>query len=90
MILTGRRLSDLTAAELCNFVYYDMVTKITDPEQRTKFEAAIRGQLGARGGYIINDPLLPESMQGREAPTWWDPKHDPLSDQQRLTNTSVG
>ncbi len=90
MILSGRRLSDLTAVELCSVVYYDMVTKITDPAQRNKFEAAIRGQLGARGGYIIDDPTLPESMQGLEAPTWWDPKHDPLADQQTLRNTSVG
>lgn len=33
---------------------------------------------------VVNDSDLPDSMQGKQAPSWWDPAHDPFEDQQAL------
>ena len=74
--------------EMLNYVYYYMV-KDAEPEQRRKIDLALAGKLGSNGGEIIDDPDLPASIQGMEAPAWWNSDHDALADQHQLTGSDA-
>ena len=75
----GRRMLDLTMTELLNFAY-SLLVKDADSEGRRKVDLGLAGKLGESGGELVDDPDLPESMQGREAPAWWNGDHDPFAD----------
>lgn len=69
----------MTAIELLNFTL-SRLFEGADSEGRKKIKAALEGRLGPGGGIIVDDPTLPESMQGIEAPSWWSDDHDPWAD----------
>ncbi len=68
---------------------YSMLVTEGDEEHRKRIHLAMEGRLGANGGEIVNDPDLPESMQGMEAPSWWNSDHDPFADQHQLSGTDA-
>lgn len=78
----------LSLSALLNFTYYYMVKK-TDAEGRRRIDLALAGRLGESGGEIVDDPDLPASLQGKEAPTWWRADDDPFADQQSLGDADV-
>lgn len=82
---TGRRLADpdLSSVALLNYVLAHLLSQ-ADADGRRRIQLALAGRLGEGGGEIIDDPDLPEHMQGMEAPTWWNSDHDPLADQHQL------
>lgn len=73
---------------LLDFTYYYLV-KDADAEGRRKVDLAMAGRLGESGGEIVDDPDLPASLQGKEAPSWWSSEHDALADQHDLGNATV-
>lgn len=79
----GRRLLDLSAVELLNFVYAKIMDG-RDQEARDKVNAALEGRLGESGGIKVDDPDLPASLQGMEAPSWWANDHDPFAEQHTI------
>jgi len=79
---------DLTVIECLNYVYAQL-TANTDVDGRRKIDLALAGRLGEHGGEIVDDPDLPASMQGREAPSWWNGDHDPFADQHELGSTDT-
>ncbi len=83
LIRHGKRLTTVSALELLNFVYAELVKDATQ-EQREKINAVLEGRVGAGGGIVVDDPLLPETLQGQEAPSWWNDDHDPFSDVHRI------
>jgi len=82
---SGRRLAQVSVLELLNFVYADLLSW-ADQDGRKKVNAALEGKIGSGGGVVIDDPSLPASMQGMEAPSWWDDDEDPFADQHTLNN----
>ncbi len=84
----GRRLADLSVLEMLNLTYSLLVSE-ADEEGRKKVNLALAGRLGESGGEIVDDPDLPESMQGMEAPSWWNSDHDPFADQHSLGGTDA-
>lgn len=62
----GRRLADLGAGELLSWGYSVMVANL-DAEHRHKLDYALRPDEAV----VINDPMLPGSMQGIRPPAWW-------------------
>lgn len=88
LIGRGRRLADLSALEMLNFVYARL-TENADSEHRRKIDLALAGRIGEHGGEIVDDPDLPASMQGMEAPSWWNGDHDPFADTHSLGNTNT-
>lgn len=75
---------DLSAVEVLDYSYY-LLTKDRDQATRRKIELMLMGRLGEHGGELIDDPSLPASMQGMEAPSWWNSDHDPWADTHRLS-----
>jgi len=73
---------------MLNFVYSRLVQD-ADEEGRKKVDLALAGRLGAHGGEIIDDPMLPASMQGMEAPSWWNSDHDAFADQHTFDNSDT-
>jgi hypothetical protein len=57
-----------------------------DADGRKKIELALEGRLGEHGGEIVDDPDLPASMQGLEAPSWWNSDDDPFADQHQFSS----
>ena len=84
-IKSGRRIAKVTILELLNFVYADLL-EWSDKDGRKKIDAALEGRLGESGGITIDDPTLPESLQGQEAPSWWTDDQDPFAEQHTLSN----
>lgn len=39
--------------------------------------AALEGRIGPNGGIVVDDPMLPPELQGKEAPSWWTDEADP-------------
>lgn len=76
LLIPQRRLLDLTVLEVLNYCYARLVEGL-DAKGRRKLWDTLMGKIGPKGGYIIDDPMLPKALQGQEAPSWWDPYHDP-------------
>jgi hypothetical protein len=74
--------------ELLNFAYAQLVS-YADEEGRKKIDLALEGRIGEHGGELVDDPDLPESMQGMEAPSWWNSDHDPFAEQHQLGGTDA-
>lgn len=66
---------------------YAFMVENADQEGRKKINALYHGRLGPGGGVIVDDPTLPESLRGQEAPSWWDDDHNAFSEQHVLSNT---
>jgi len=79
---------DLTIQELMSFVYA-MLVEGADAKGRKKIDALFAGRLGSGGGIIVDDPDLPESLQGQEAPSWWDDDPNPLADVHTIDNAEL-
>lgn len=79
LLIPHQRLLRLSAHEALNFAYAHLVDG-ADHETRLKIDAALSGNLGEGGGQIVNDPDLPDAMQGMEAPAWWSSDEDPFQD----------
>jgi len=71
LVMHGRRLVDLSFLELLNYTY-SQVVEYADSKGRQRIDAMLEGRLGEGGGILVDDPDLPPSMQGKEAPDWWD------------------
>jgi len=84
----GLRLTDLSLIQMLNFAYSHLVAD-ADEEGRKKVNLALAGRLGEHGGEIIDDPMLPASMQGKEAPSWWNSDHDAFADQHTLADSDT-
>jgi hypothetical protein len=78
----------LSLHELLDFAYYYLV-KDTDADGRRRVDLYIAGRLGESGGEIVDDPDLPEALQGKEAPSWWRADDDPFADQHDLSGTDT-
>lgn len=78
----------LSLHALLNFVYYYLV-KDADADGRRKIDLALAGRLGESGGEIIDDPDLPEGLQGKEAPSWWNSDYDAFEDQHDLSGSDA-
>lgn len=89
LIAQGRRLMELSAVEVLNYSYSQIVQH-ADEKQRRKIDDILAGKIGPHGGYIIDDPDLPAALQGQEAPEWWDPYHDPWENAQRVASVGRG
>lgn len=61
-----RRLRDLTADEMLSWAYMVMVENL-DYKARRKLDLALLPEAAK----ILDDPDLPESLQGRRVPDWW-------------------
>lgn len=72
-----RRLLDMSIVEMLNYTYAFLLNE-KDPDQRKHIKAALDGRLGASGGVVVDDPTLPEALQGQEAPSWWS-EDDPFA-----------
>lgn len=70
---------------MLNFVYADLM-EWADQDGRKRVDAALEGRIGATGGIVVDDPDLPASLQGMEAPSWWRDDEDPFADQHTLNN----
>ena len=79
----GPRLNSLPFDRALNIVYQHLV-KGSDPKGRKYLDDALLGRIGASGGLIIDDPRLPASLQGKEAPTWFSENHDPYANAKRV------
>jgi hypothetical protein len=77
------RITNVSAMELLNFVYM-LLVKDADPQAREKINAALEGRVGEGGGIVVDDETLPESLQGKEAPSWWEGDHDPFANQHTI------
>ncbi len=83
LIQTGRRLVDLAAIEMLNFAYATILDGL-DSEQRRRVNAALEGRIGEGGGLVVDDPDLPQALQGQEAPSWWTDDHDAFANQHTI------
>jgi len=81
---SGRRLLDVPVGELLSFAWANIYDKANDKAQR-KLDLLVRGRLGQDGGEIMDDPNLPESLRGAEAPDWFTTEEDPFDDQWNLS-----
>jgi len=88
LIAQGRRLADLSVVEMLNFTLARLL-KDADEEGRRKIDLALEGRLGEHGGEIIEDDSLPASMQGVEAPSWWNSDDNPFGDTHDLGGTDA-
>lgn len=77
------RLNSLPFDRALNLVYQHLV-KDADSKQRKHLDDALSGRIGAAGGLIIEDDRLPASLQGREAPSWFDENHNPYKNAKRV------
>lgn len=77
------RLNSLPYDRALNLVYHHL-TKDADSEAREKLDQALAGRIGASGGLIIDDERLPAALQGREAPAWFNERHDPYANAKRV------
>lgn len=68
---------------------YARLVEFADEDGRKRIDLALAGRLGESGGEIVDDPDLPESMQGVEAPSWWNSDHDPFAEQHQLGSTDA-
>lgn len=68
---------------MLNLAYY-LLVEHADEDGRRKVDLALEGKIGEGGGEIIDDPALPESLQGVEAPSWWRGDRDPFADQHTI------
>ena len=66
-----------------------MLVEGADAKGRRKIDALFAGKLGPTGGIIVDDPDLPESLQGQEAPSWWDDGPDPWADTHTISNVET-
>lgn len=82
------RLIRMSLLALLDFTYYYLV-KDADADGRRKIDLALAGRLGESGGEIVDDPDLPASLQGKEAPAWWNSEHDAFADQHDLGSAEV-
>lgn len=55
-----------------NYAYAQMTDGL-DWERKMRVDGALLGKIGPNGGWIIDDPLMPASLRGQEAPEWYDP-----------------
>lgn len=78
------RLHELCALDLLAYAYDQLMAGATSVDDQNRVEAWLRGKLGPGGGYIVDDPDMPESMRGVEAPRWWVPDEDPFANQMRV------
>jgi hypothetical protein len=85
LVKQGRRLAELTLIEMLNLTLACLL-EWADADGRRKIELALEGRLGEHGGEIVDDPDLPASMQGVEAPSWWNSDHDPFADQHQWSD----
>ena len=79
---------DLSVQELLSYVYA-MLVENADVKGRRKIDALFAGKLGPSGGIIVEDPDLPEMLQGQEAPSWWEDDHNPWADSQTISNVEM-
>lgn len=73
---------------MLNYAYWYLV-KDAEEEQRRRIDMALEGRLGESGGEIVDDPALPASMQGKEAPVWWNGDHDAFANQHELSGSDA-
>lgn len=78
---------DLSLQELLSFVYA-MLVEGADSKHRKKIDALFAGRLGSGGGIIVDDPDLPESLRGQEAPSWWDDSN-PWADTHTISSVEM-
>ena len=69
----------MSAIEVLNFAYACLMEGV-DGDARKRINAALNGRLGQDGGILIDDPSLPASLQGQQAPSWWTDEHDPFAE----------
>lgn len=84
----GKRLATVSINEMLNTAYARLV-EFADEDGRKRIDLALAGKLGESGGEIVDDPDLPESIQGMEAPAWWNSDHDPFAEQHQLGGTDA-
>jgi len=77
--MSGRRLLDVPIGELLSIVWYEIYSN-ADPRMQRKLNLFVLGRLGPDGGEIVDDPNMPSSLRGREAPEGWADTEDPFSD----------
>lgn len=83
LVERGRRLADLSGHELLNLVYARLVAGMTE-RQRYELHATLLGRRSRDGGWVVDDPLAPESLRGRVAPAWWGSPDEPAVTMQTL------
>ena len=84
LALTGSpRLNSLPYDRALNLVYQHL-TKDVDMKGHKYLDDALAGRIGSAGGLIIDDPKLPASLQGKEAPSWFSENHDPYAEAKRV------
>lgn len=81
-------MSHLSLTEMLSYAYWYMI-KDLDSDQRRRIELALQGRIGESGGEIVDDPDLPASLQGKEAPSWWSSDFDPFADQHELSGSDA-
>jgi hypothetical protein len=81
-------LATIGLVELLNFAYARLMEN-ADEDDRKRIDMTLAGRIGEGGGEIVDDPDLPDEMQGLEAPSWWNSDHDPFSDQLNLGGTNA-
>lgn len=80
LLVPHQRLLKLSGIEVLNYGYAHLM-KGKESKERVYIQAWLEGRIGPGGGIIIEDDTLPESMQGMEAPAWWNEgPQNPFSD----------
>lgn len=75
LIRSGRRFHSLSARELLSFGYAWLVDGL-DYKARARLHGMMLGLGDEEGRRILTDPDLPESLQGRPVPAWFDDTPD--------------
>lgn len=84
LVPSGVKLHDLNCVDLLAYAYDQLMAGVQSVDDQNRVEAWLRGKLGPGGGYIVDDPDMPVSMQGIEAPKWWVPDDDPFANQMKV------
>ena len=69
---SGLRLATIDSLGLLDYAYSELIEG-ADAEHKLRIDATLLGRIGENGGFIIDDPELPAALQGKEAPSWWNP-----------------
>lgn len=75
---TDKRLLSRNALDLLSWTFSEVMDG-RDSKQRKEILAHMHGRIGEHGGIIAENEHLPEDLQGKEMPSWYDEDYDPFS-----------
>jgi len=74
----NKRILAMNALDLISWMFAHVMDG-RDAEQRRYIMAHMTGRIGPNGGIIAEGDHLPEDLQGKEMPSWYNEADDPWS-----------